>query len=78
MGLISYSVVLLVTRLQKLSKDKHFNLLGLFGSYEENKVLWIWLQIILFKTEKKLLQLLSKSKYKKYYYKDRESNPLNN
>ncbi len=35
--------VLLYTRLKKLAKDKHSSILRPFMSYEENIVLWIWL-----------------------------------
>ncbi len=34
--------VLQYIRMEKLVKDKHSNLFGLFVSYEENEVFWIW------------------------------------
>jgi hypothetical protein len=37
--------VLHYTRLERLARDKHSSLLGPFVSYEENEVLWIWLQV---------------------------------
>ncbi len=31
--------------LERLTSDKHSNLLGQFLGYEENEVLWIWFQV---------------------------------
>jgi hypothetical protein len=32
-------------KLQRFASDKHSNLLGLFVSYEENKVFWKWTKV---------------------------------
>ncbi len=41
--------MLYYTRLEKLHRDKHSSLLGLFVSYKVSEVLWIWL-LVCYKT----------------------------
>ncbi len=43
----SNKLVLHNTRLERLVREKHSSLFGLFGSYEENEVFIIWPDILL-------------------------------